>query len=170
MERQEGVQDKLSAFKDFTVCREAAMFPLKLKMGKAVGANLNELSWNWEGLSHHLPRCLLFVILWLLLPAPPPLPPNTTRIHPSLPQDNREVALDEAGGILLSASQPTFAWLWLCSMENKSLPFHSEWLSPGSWDLTSSLGACRQHGLVRYKEKILQRSTPRLESEEGQQE
>ena len=46
MERQEGVQDKLSAFKDFTVCREAAMLPLKLKMGKAVGANLNELSWN----------------------------------------------------------------------------------------------------------------------------
>jgi len=44
--------------------------------------------------------------------APLPLPPNTTRIHPSLPQDNREAALDEAGGILLSASQPTFAWLW----------------------------------------------------------
>lgn len=41
----------------------------------------------------------------------PPSPPNTTRIHPSLPQDNREAALDEAGGILLSASQPTFAWL-----------------------------------------------------------
>lgn len=40
-----------------------------------------------------------------------PSPPNTTRIHPSLPQDNREAALDEAGGILLSASQPTFAWL-----------------------------------------------------------
>lgn len=168
MERQEGGLGKLSAFKDFTVCRGAVMFPLKLRMGKAVGANLNELSWNWDGLSHHLPHCLLFVILWLLPPGSPTT--NTTRIHPSLPQDNREAALDEAGGILLSASQPTFAWLWLCSMENKSQPLHSESLSPGSWDLTSSLGACWQHGLVRYKEKNLQRSTPRLESEEGQQE
>ena len=46
LERQEGGLGKLSAFKDFTVCRGAVMFPLKLRMGKAVGANLNELSWN----------------------------------------------------------------------------------------------------------------------------
>ena len=51
--------------------------------------------------------CLLFFILLPLLPSPS----NTTSIHQSFPEDNREAALDEAGGILLSASQPTFTSL-----------------------------------------------------------
>lgn len=162
-----------SPFKDFTVCREAAVFPVKLRMVKDDGANLKDLTWNGHGISLHLPQLSPLFHPAAPPPSPSPSPPpsNTTRIHPSLPKDNREAALDEAGGNLLSASQATFAWLWLCSMENKSQPLRSRSLSPGSWDLlTSSLGACLQHGIVRYKEKNLQRPTPHLESEEGQWE
>ena len=88
MERQEGGYIRQgSPFKDFTVCREAAVFPLKLRMVKADGANLKELTWNGHGISLHLPQ--LPPLFHPAAPPPSPLPPppsNTTRTHPEPPQ------------------------------------------------------------------------------------